>query len=121
MRRAYNTNISERANRSLSRREAQVRMQKLCIGIAVILILALGILFGSCIHVFAGDGGAPKVQKYYTSIRIDAGDTLWDIAGEYVKNTDVSRQEYMEEVCQLNGICEDEIYAGEYLVVVYYE
>ena len=71
-------------------------------------------------QVFAGDNGTPTLSKYYKSICIEAGDTLWDIAGEYVKDVDVSRQEYIDEVCELNGICADEIYAGEYIVVVYY-
>ena len=120
MRRTYNHNISERANRSLLRREAQVRAQKCFIAITIIFLIALGILFGSQIHAFAGVGETRALQKYYTSIRIEAGDTLWDIAGEYVQNTDMSRQEYINEVCALNGICADEIYAGEYLVVMYY-
>jgi len=121
MRRAYNHNISERANRSLIRREAQVRTQRYFIGITIIVMIALGIIYGSQIHVFAGVGAKPVLQKYYTSIRVEEGDTLWDIAGKYVADTSISRQEYMNEVCALNGICADEIYAGEYLVVMYYE
>ncbi|MBQ8625040.1 MAG: LysM peptidoglycan-binding domain-containing protein [Agathobacter sp.] len=120
MRRVYNSNISERANRSLSRREAQVRAQKCFIVLTIIFIIVLGFLFGTSMQVFAGDNGTPTLSKYYKSICIEAGDTLWDIAGEYVKDVDVSRQEYIDEVCELNGICADEIYAGEYIVVVYY-
>ena len=121
MRRAYNYNISERANESLSRREAQVRAQKCCIAITIIFIIALGILFGTSIHVFASDNSQQTLHKYYKTICVESGDTLWDIAGEYVQNTRISRQEYIEELCKINGICEDEIYAGEYIVVVYYD
>ena len=120
MRRVYNSKISERANRSLIRREAQVRAQKGCIGVAIIVILALGILFGTGSVVFAFSGEEPVLHTYYTSICVQAGDTLWDIAGEYAQDAGMSRQEYIDEVCRLNGICVDEIYAGEYLVVMYY-
>ncbi len=121
MRRTYNLNISERANICLEKREAQVRRQKCVIVIVVLAMIVFGILFGGSIHVFAGESQTQKLHKYYTSIRIEEGDTLWDIAGEYVQNTKMSRQEYINEVCALNGICADEIYAGEYIVVMYYE
>lgn len=120
MRRVYNSNISERANRSLNRREAQVRAQKCVIAITIFVIIAVGVLFGTTMQVFAGDHAAPTLHKYYTSRCIEAGDTLWDIAGEYVQDAGRSRQEYIDEVCALNGICADEIYAGEYIVVMYY-
>lgn len=121
MRRVYNSNISERANESLSRREAQVRTQKCFIAISIIIIIILGVLFGSSMQVFAGDNKTSTLYKYYKSICIEEGDTLWDIAGEYVQNTHITRQEYIDEVCVLNGIDADEIYAGDYIVVVYYE
>ena len=121
MRRAYNINISERANRSLARREAQVRAQKCCIALTIVFVIIVGILFGTSIQVFAGKEDTPVVHKYYKTICVEAGDTLWDIAGEYMENSDISRQEYIEEVCRLNGIQADEIYAGEYIVVLYYE
>ncbi len=109
------------ANRSLARREAQVRAQKIMIAFTIIFLIAVGILFGTCVHVFAGDNEAQALQKHYTSIRIEDGDTLWDIAGKYVQNTEITRQEYIKEVCELNGLNADEIIAGEYIVVVYYE
>ena len=120
MRRAYNTKISERANRSLSKREAQVRMQKSLIAVVIMLVVFIGIIFGTGIHVFAGSGAQKTLHKYYESIRIEEGDTLWDIAGEYIKDTNINRQEYVDEVCELNGIYQDEIHAGDYIVVIYY-
>ena len=119
MRRTYNINISERANRNLARREAQVRAQKWCIALTIVFVIIVGVLFGISVQVFAEED-TPTVSKYYKSICVEAGDTLWDIAEEYVKDVEVSRQAYIDEVCQLNGICEDEIYAGEYIVVAYY-
>lgn len=99
----------------------RVYNRKICfIAVAIVVIVALGVLFGTSIQVFARDNGAPTLHKYYTSICIEEGDTLWDIAGEYVQNIGMSRQAYIDEVCKLNGICADEIYAGDYIVVMYY-
>ena len=120
MRRAYNVNISERANRSLSKRESQVRMQKALLAIFLFLMVFLGIIFGTGMSVFAESSGAKTVHKYYKSICVEAGDTLWDIAGEYVQGTGISRKAYVDEICQLNGIEADEIHAGAHLVVIYF-
>lgn len=121
MRRAYNTNISERANRSLARREAQVRGQKFCIVLTIVFVIIAGILFGTGIQVYAGKEDTKPVQKYYKTICVEAGDTLWDIAGTYMDNSGISRRKYIDEICRLNGIRADKIYAGEYIVIVYYE
>lgn len=120
MKRAYNINISERANRRLERREAQVYAQKWCIALTIVFVIIVGILFGTSIQVFSGDEDIPTLNKYYKSICVEAGDTLWDIASEHVKDVDVSHQEYIDEVCALNGICADEIVAGEYIVIIYF-
>ncbi len=121
MRRTYNYNISERANRSLARREAQVLTQKWCIALTVVFAVMVAVMWFSSIQVFEGEEEMVIVNKYYKTICVEAGDTLWDIAGEYVEGTDVSRQEYIEEVCELNGLNPDEIQAGEHIVVAYYE
>ena len=121
MRRAYNINISERANRSLARREAQVRAQKWCIALTIVFALLVGVMWCTSLQIFEGEEEMVVVNKYYKTICVEAGETLWDIAGEYVEGTDVSRQEYIEEVCRLNGLEADEIQAGEHIVVAYYE
>ena len=50
--RKYNHKISERANESLRKREAVVRKQKSLLAIAIIVIVALGILLGSGLGYF---------------------------------------------------------------------
>ena len=58
--------------------------------------------------------------KYYTSIRIEKGTSLWDIAGDYMTEEYVSQQEYIDEVMQMNHLKSDVIYEGAYLCVPYY-
>lgn len=58
--------------------------------------------------------------KYYTSIQIQQGDSLWSIAGNYMSADYADIDEYISEVKQLNHLKSDAIHAGEYLLVPYY-
>ena len=120
MQRKYNHNISLRANLSLAKREAQLRTRKRLLAIALLILLIMGILFGIKVPVLAGKEENGTVQKYYKTICIEAGDTLWDIAGEYMTDSNMTRQEYVDAICTLNDIEVDEIVAGDQLIVMYY-
>jgi cell division protein YceG involved in septum cleavage len=120
MRRVYNDKISARANNSLERRAAVVRSQKRMIALIVIAIIFFGILLGTGISALASNDKATGQYKYYKSICIEEGDTLWDIAGKYVEGTDMDRYDYIQEICDLNGIHAEEIHAGDYIIVSYY-
>ena len=120
MQRKYNHNISLRANLSLAKREAQLRTRKRLLAIALLILLIMGILFGIKVPVLAGKEENGTVQKYYKTICIEAGDTLWDIAGEYMTDSNMTRQEYVDAICSLNDIEADEIVAGDQLIVMYY-
>ncbi len=58
--------------------------------------------------------------KYYTSIQLMEGDTLWSIADTYRTGEYESVQAYIDEVCSLNHIDANEIHAGQYLTIPYY-
>lgn len=58
--------------------------------------------------------------KYYTSIVVEKGDTLWDIANHYITPEYSDISEYIGEVKSLNHLDGDEIHAGEYLAIPYY-
>lgn len=63
---------------------------------------------------------AEVTYKYYTSIQVEAGDTLWTIASEHISAEYDDLNEYITEVCSINHISKDEIHAGQYLVIPYY-
>ena len=119
--RKYNHKISERANESLMKREAVVRRQRNCLAVAIIIVVALGILLGTSMNALASsEKDIASYNKYYVSIRIESGDTLWTIADEYVDGFNLSKADYIAEVCQINGISENNIHAGDQIVVPYY-
>lgn len=121
VKREYNSNISEKANESLSRRADAVRLQKRIIAIMVILAVSLLVLLGSSIHAFAsGKDTTQPVYKYYTSIRIENGDTLWKIADTYTKDYGIDKEAYIEEICHINQLQDTQIHSGEYLVIACY-
>ncbi len=120
MNRDYNHNISKKANDWLYKRERTVRLQKRMIAIVSILAISMIILLGSSIRIFANSNNDETVYKYYTSIRLENGDTLWDIANTYTDGLDIDKKSYIEEICKLNNIKEDEIHSGEYITIVYY-
>lgn len=96
-----------------------VRNQKiaLCTLLSVILsIIGSMILFDS-IKV---EAAAEVSYKYYTSIRIEKGDTLWGIADKYVTDDYKSIDTYLEEIRFINRILGDDIHTGQYLTIPYY-
>lgn len=60
--------------------------------------------------------------KYYTQIEIGHGDSLWKIAGKYMKNGPYeSRKDYMDEVVEINQLSSTTIIKGQHLIVPYYD
>lgn len=106
-----------KSDRIRRQREAvQMRISFLfCSIIAVFMFCS--ILFGT-IHTQAAP--AETTHKYYTSIEVESGDTLWEIAGEYISDEYSSMNEYITEICSINHISKDEIRAGQCLVLPYY-
>lgn len=60
--------------------------------------------------------------KYYTSVTVENGETLWDIADEYVDYDHYkSKNSYIAEVQSINHLDENcSITAGQILVLPYY-
>ena len=84
------------------------------------MIVSLIILLGSSIHALANSSDNRPVNKYYTSITVENGDTLWNIADEYISGYDIDKNDYIAEVSALNNLSKDEIHAGQSIVVAYY-
>lgn len=63
---------------------------------------------------------AETSYKYYTAIQIQKGDTLWDIANEYMTMEYMTVNDYIREVCTINRIDANEIHSGQYLTIPYY-
>lgn len=82
--------------------------------------LAVRLLFSWGFPVQAEEERAAVYYKYYTSIRIEEGDTLWGLACEYGNEDCQSLPSYIQEVKRMNHLTDDTIHAGRYLMVFYY-
>lgn len=62
----------------------------------------------------------PKA-KYYTSIKIQPGDCLYELAEEYISEEYPSIENYISEVKSINHMSCDILYQGCYLILPYYQ
>lgn len=88
--------------------------------ISLILLAGLMLTISLCIHSTV-DAAETRRYKYYTHILVEKGDSLWDIAGKYTSDEYRSRSQYIEELCRINHLPGQTIYAGEILVIPYYD
>lgn len=86
--------------------------------ISGVVILALVLVLLGTSVASAKDMNTTKT-KYYTSITIENGDTLWSIAEKYMYDEYDSVEEYVNDLIRINGLNGDTLYAGNNLVIVY--
>ena len=116
---------SERAQqrkykRDRIRRTKQI-IERVLLTLCLIALLAIG---SSAILTKATTTEEAKnvYYKYYTQIEIQDGDSLWDLAGKYMENGPYkSRNDYMNEVVEINQLSSTTIIKGQHLLVPYYE
>lgn len=86
----------------------------------ICLVIAVGVTYGSFISIAKSNKQEEEKHKYYTSIQIQDGDTLWDLANNYISTEYTSVNDYIREVKHLNSLEGDSINEGQYLTVPYY-
>ncbi len=77
------------------------------------VILMLGFAFG--VNSFLGlDKASGAEPREYIQVKVQPGDTLWALAVKYgPENADLRALIY--QICELNGISADTLYAGSYI------
>jgi hypothetical protein len=109
-----------RRNRRMQRirhERRRKRITMLATVTAIVLIASLFIILSRPIETHANTG-----YKYYKSITVECGDSVWEIAESYIDYDYYdSISEYMKEVKSINHVDENySIIAGEILIVPYY-
>ena len=112
---------------TLKKMKQQMRVQKVRIYktiysllLTVCIIGSMAILFSN-ISLNAKASSDPAVCKYYKSVMVQNGDTLWKLAGEYSMPERESKEQFVNEVMKINHMSEDTLYSGAYIIVPYYE
>lgn len=106
--------ILMRSRRAAAKAQRRIFM----LGLMVLTVIVIGSVLLGTIRTQAAP--AEPSYKYYTSIQIQKGDTLWNIADEYITDDYASMDEYMEEICAINHILPGDIHSGQYLTIPYY-
>lgn len=92
------------------------------IAVFTLLLVLGGVLLGSSLSGAKQSSAAAEypIHKYYTSIELNDGDTLWSIADTYASKGYQRKADYIAEVKELNQIDEDDIHSGQHLLIPYY-
>lgn len=116
-----NTRISERRirnNRIKRRRELRHRFT-MCILTLLLVFTFSCLLFG--FRTSAQGNDEEILYKYYKSIVVEEGDTLWDYACRYGEEQYYEQyNDYIKEVICINSLPDDTITAGQHLILPYY-
>lgn len=78
-----------------------------------LVILACVMITGSAMGFF---NASSKDVTTYTTIKVEAGDTLWALAREY-GNQHKDVREVIYDICKLNNVSADTLQAGQYITI----
>lgn len=106
-RKKRNTKRTVRSSRSIS---------KGILSIAALLIISLFINFIPT----TVQAKEEKEPTSYESVLVSNGDSLWSIAKDY-NTCDISTNEFIDEIKEINGISGDSINSDNYILVPIYE
>lgn len=107
----------ERIRRNRIRRQRQLKRRLSLFAAAVLIALSMA---GGSFIVRAENASPDVVYKYYTSIRVGKGDSLWSIADRHADGYFESKQDFLQEVIQINHLLDSDIRQGDYLIIPYY-
>ncbi len=110
-----------RAYRRQLRRQRVLRRRCMTYVLTICLLIICTVSYHS-IQSNASTGNEELKFKYYTSVTVRSGDTLWDIADEYIDyNEYKNKNAYIAEVQSINHLeKQDMIKSGQVLIVPYY-
>lgn len=107
-----------RVNRMKRRRE--LRKHILTLVLTFVLVITCSMMFFT-VKTKAQNRDEAVCYKYYKSITVSRGDSLWIYAAEYADEDHYdSYQNYIDEVLQMNELSSESITAGQHLIVPYY-
>ena len=104
------------------RRKRAAKRQLITALILFFTVLASVLIISNCLRANQVKASSWKAENiYYKTVEVEEGDTLWDLADRYMGEKSFSRQEYIEQVKELNHLIGDTIESGAYLMVPYAE
>lgn len=103
--------------RSRHRRQRELLMSALLVFFILVTCILLFRL--TAMRADAEKRNVP-VYKYYTTVEVSSGDTLWSIAEEYYDPGSCDICSYIDEVASINNLKSRYLTVGERLCIPYY-
>ena len=98
-----------------------IRIKRKCFaGFFVALFVLISAILLTGFSMSAEESSDSSRNKYFTSISVEEGDSLWTIATEYRTEEYNGIDKYIKELKSINNLVDDTIKAGETLIVPYY-
>lgn len=114
------SNSYESPRSRIARKNLEQRKRRTVVFSAVLAPMLACLVLVMSLSIQSRAGEEHEVYKYYKSVEVASGDTLWTIADKYMGEGSFDKRDYIEEVKELNHMYSDDISAGEYLVVPFY-
>lgn len=119
-------NIDTMSDRELRQYKRTLRLRRMRRNRTLVSLLglwtALCLVFICVLAFHSVRTSASDGFKYYTSITVESGDTLWDLADEYIDYAHYKdKNGYIAEVRSINHLNEKmDIMTGQRLIIPYY-
>lgn len=102
------------------RRQRQLRRNITMCLLTFLLVISLSVIFFS-FRTSAQSSDEKIMYKYYKSIMVNKGDSLWKYAETYGDKQYYSTPgDYIKEVMAMNFLEDENITSGQYLILPYY-
>ena len=114
--------VQERKERARIKKRRQIVKRRMILLLATLFVITVGSIV--CGSIFSSAKNPTKdipQYKYYKSITIQEGESLWSIAQEYRTDAYKDTCEYIHELKELNGLTSETIHEGQHLIVAYYD
>lgn len=106
------------------RREVVARQKRTLVIMMITIILGIFLALSTGktnAQATGADQASDTGYRYYKEVRVENGDTLWDIAEVYTDGSVSSITECVEDIRSINNLGAFEtIKAGDYVIVPYY-
>ena len=116
-----NERISEsRIRNNRMRRRRELRRRILMSILTLVFAVGFSLIFFS-FRAKAQSSDEEILYKYYKSVVVEEGDTIWGYAQQYGDTSKYdNHQDYINEVIQMNSLSNETITAGQYIILPYY-
>lgn len=111
-----------RQERLEARKRAALRRKvRFLAAVGTFVFILISVVSANAVIARAGQGMEKTYEKRYTGIEVERGETVWDIAQEYVVPGYTTVDDMIQEIRFINGLDEEcSVQSGMFLMIPYY-